>query len=245
MSDQHEGLLLGQHTDYPDQYDAGLLCPIDRILSVRQVYGFDQWTAYELSWLDNKGKPQVAIADFVFASDSKAIIESKSFKLYLNSLNQTNFDSKEAVEACLRKDLSEASGGDVEIKLYLPEAWAALKVSDLPGICLDEMDISADKYTIDKTFLIQNKDCDDRGEYHSHMLRSLCPVTGQPDWASIAIKFKGASICPEGLLKYLISYRQHQDFHEQCVERIYSDLMEQFDLEFFDGLCPLCKAGWT
>lgn len=247
MSEQHKGLLLGQHTDYPDQYDASLLCPIDRApgrsASAKSFYGFDQWTAYELSWLDGKGKPQVAIADFMFDCDSKAIIESKSFKLYLNSFNQTQFDSREAIKSCLEKDLTEASGGRMELKLYSPNEWSAMMLSELPGVCLDEMEISADKYTIDNSFLIQNKDCTDRGEYHSHLLRSLCPVTGQPDWASISIQFQGARICPEGLLKYLISYRQHQDFHEQCVERIYNDLMEQFNLEFLTVYARYVRRG--
>jgi len=248
MDNQHKDLLLGQQTDYPDQYDPSLLCPIERAagrkaISIEPVYGFDQWTAYELSWLNGKGKPEVAIADFVFDCHSSAIVESKSFKLYLNSLNQTRFDSKEAVEARLVEDLTRVSEGKVRIKLYSSEEWSVLTPSELPGECLDNMAISVDKYTIDSSFLIQNKDCIDQGEYHSHLLRSLCPVTGQPDWASIAIQFKGARVCPEGLLKYLISYRKHQDFHEQCVERIYNDLMERFKLEFLTVYARYVRRG--
>jgi 7-cyano-7-deazaguanine reductase len=188
-------------------------------------HGFDHWMAYEASWLNAKGKPVVALADYRFDCGSDAIIESKSFKLYLNSFNQTRFESLSEVESIMQKDLAAAAGGNVKVRLYPADQWASMAVNSLPGVCLDDLDVSVDCYNTNADLLKLDQHSESEGEYHSHLLRSLCPVTGQPDWGSVVLRYRGAKIVPESLLKYVISYREHQDFHEQCVERIYRDVM--------------------
>lgn len=231
---------LGEKSPYLDQYASELLQPIARndsraLLALlkkptgrklsfdRDVYGIDRWTAYELSWLNRKGKPVVVQAEFEFASHSTAIIESKSFKYYLNSFNQSHFDSPEDVTQLLVRDLSEVSGCQVNVKLVaVDECFSRQAFS---GYCVDGLDIAADCYKPNGDLLVTDDTCTVEGvELYSHLLKSNCPVTGQPDWASVWVEYSGQKILPEGFLRYIISLRQHQGFHESCVEQMYSDI---------------------
>lgn len=220
---------LGKHTDYPQEYAPELLYPISRRDGRQQLgiadqplpfFGEDIWNAYELSWLDRRGKPVVAQATFRVPAQSPSIIESKSLKLYLNSLNQTRLESREELHQRLQQDLSRVAGAPVNVII---NDVAAGSLVELPGECLDALDIEATDYQVNPYYLsITDKVVEE--QLHSHLLRSLCPVTGQPDWASIQIAYKGPAIDHISLLQYLISYRQHQGFHEQCVEQIFMDI---------------------
>lgn len=231
------GIKLGQTSAYSDHYNPELLEPIPRSLSraglvdgqVLPFVGVDIWNGYELSWLRPGGLPAVAMARFEVPADSEAIIESKSFKYYLNSFNQTVFESPVAVQAAMTRDLSAAAGGNVRVVL-LPVAGGDA-FADFGGQCVDDLDISLDRYQPDAGLLAFDSDerVDD-GQLHSHLLKSNCPVTGQPDWASVWVGYSGKRLSAEGLLRYLVSFRQHQDFHEHCVEKIFTDLMATGEL---------------
>jgi len=241
---------LGQQTQYVSQYDASLLFPISRSESRAQLgiagslpfYGCDIWTGYELSWLNEKGKPQVAVAEFVIPCDSPAIIESKSFKLYLNSLNQTRFSNLEAVKACLEKDLTAAAGAQVIVSLCGLDKSALLVDTTFDGELIDDLDVDVDTYHPQPYFLTQGDE-----PVHeilvSHLLKSNCPVTGQPDWASLIVEYRGKKINREGLLKYVVSFREHQDFHEHCVERIYTDIVACCKPEFLSVYARYTRRG--
>lgn len=228
---------LGQQQDYVDCYDPQLLYPISRqagraqLGPVAEWLGCDIWTAYELSWLDSAGKPQVAIGEFTFSAGSPFIIESKSFKYYLNSFNQSSYSGWEQVRAVMQADLGRVSGSGVELVLWEPEAYAADRSHSKAGVdCLDHFPVSTLRYQPDAR-LLQTGNSRSEREWVSHLLKTNCPVTGQPDWASIWIGYKGQTIEPESLLAYLVSFRQHRDFHEQCVERIFCDLWQVAELE--------------
>ncbi|WP_440053651.1 NADPH-dependent 7-cyano-7-deazaguanine reductase QueF [Pseudoalteromonas sp. T1lg65] len=232
-SEELQSSLLGKSTEYASDYTPSLLHPIARKLNRDQIAvdeqnlpfkGEDTWTGYELSWLNNKGKPQVAVATFVFPCQSSHIIESKSFKLYLNSFNQTRFDSSEQVQQILCRDLSHAANTEVMVTLYGPDDFACIPFSAMPGECIDDLDIEIDSYTPDSSLLTTQSDELVEETLHSHLLKSNCLITSQPDWASIIIRYKGKKIDRASLLKYLISFRDHNEFHEQCVERIYCEL---------------------
>ncbi|HEY7884137.1 MAG TPA: NADPH-dependent 7-cyano-7-deazaguanine reductase QueF [Cellvibrionaceae bacterium] len=226
---------LGKATEYISQYDASLLYPIARsqsraalALTDLPFYGVDVWTAYEVSWLNARGMPQSAVAEFVFAADSANIIESKSFKLYLNSFNQTAFARVDEVQAVLVRDLSHAAGAPVIVQLNkLADCNAKTMLAsftDMPSaVSLDNQDIAIDCYHPQPDYLRVGNDTA-MEILVSDILKTNCPVTGQPDWASIYIEYSGAAICHEGLLRYLVSFREHQDFHEHCVERIFCDI---------------------
>lgn len=227
---------LGKRSDYPDQYDASLLFPIARapkrqelgVVGTLPFFGMDLWNAYELSWLNLRGKPQVAIASFLVPADSPNIVESKSIKLYLNSFNQARLATADALREVLAADLSEAFGASVQVQVKLPDEFAQLKMGELDGLLLDRLDIEVESYTPDPTLL---KAAHDQAPVEealvSHLLKSNCLVTGQPDWGSVQIAYVGAQIEQEGLLKYLIGFRSHNEFHEQCVERIFMDILRQ------------------
>ncbi|TBR45070.1 NADPH-dependent 7-cyano-7-deazaguanine reductase QueF [Marinomonas agarivorans] len=227
---------LGQKTDYVSHYDPALLYPIARDEKWREMslnsanlpfYGEDIWNAYELSWLDSQGKPIVKIAEFRFPYDSPNIIESKSFKLYLNSFNQTSFADCGAVTERLQEDLSLASGAVVDVVLYGLEAMETL-INQIPYYCIDDLPISTTLYHPQADLLEQAQEAGEVEEQLvSHLLKSNCPVTNQPDWGSVFIDYQGPQIQHESLLKYIISFREHTDFHEQCVERIFMDIMSQ------------------
>ena len=227
---------LGKTSAYETQYAPGLLFPIARqekrgelgLAGTLPFFGVDIWNAYELSWLNLRGKPQVAIASITAPADSPNIVESKSFKLYLNSFNQTRLESSDALLALLRADLSAAFGAPVHIVLTPQDAFATLKMGELDGLLLDRLDIEVDHYKPAPDLLFAVRDEPPVEEtLVSHLLKSNCLVTGQPDWASVQIHYIGPQINQEGLLKYLIGFREHNEFHEQCVERIFVDILRR------------------
>lgn len=225
---------LGKETIYESKYNPKLLFPIPRaanrlkigIKSDLPFYGLDIWNAYELSWLNKKGLPQVAIAVFYIPCDSENIIESKSFKLYLNSFNQTEFSSALEIEDTLIRDLSQAANTDVLVQVENIDEYDPNMTNDLEGQCIDQQDIKIDKYQVDESFLTCDDDIVEEILY-SRLLKSNCPVTNQPDWATVFIKYKGKKINQAGLLKYICSFRDHNDFHENCIEQIYLAIMQQ------------------
>ncbi|PLQ02257.1 NADPH-dependent 7-cyano-7-deazaguanine reductase QueF [Cupriavidus pauculus] len=227
---------LGKPSAYKTEYDPTLLFPIPRQPKRTEIglpegkalpfFGVDIWNAYEVSWLNLKGKPQVALATFIIPADTPNIVESKSFKLYLNSFNQSKIASAEALQQLLHHDLSEATGGTVQVRLVTESDLGTQKMGELDGLLLDRLDIETDVYEPDPTLLKADQDESPVEEsLVSHLLKSNCLVTGQPDWGSVQIRYVGAPIDQEGLLKYLISFRNHNEFHEQCVERIFTDVM--------------------
>lgn len=226
---------LGQKTTYVSAYDASLLFPITRqesrkvlgLVDSLPFYGQDIWTGYELSWLNSKGKPEVAVAEFSIPFDSPNIIESKSFKLYLNSLNQTKFATLNDVKEVLVTDLSAIAGAAVDVNLHPLHNSNLLIDFTFNALCIDGLDISVDTYHPQQEFLVADKAVNVNEVLCSHLLKSNCPVTGQPDWASVFIEYTGAKIDHENLLRYVISFREHQDFHEHCVERIFTDILRQ------------------
>ncbi|TWI53147.1 7-cyano-7-deazaguanine reductase [Pseudomonas duriflava] len=225
---------LGKSSQYTDTYAPALLYPIPRATKWAELgltrenlpyVGVDIWNCYELSWLTQKGKPVVAVAQFSIPADSPHIIESKSFKLYLNSLNQTRFDHADAVRDVLIKDLSSAAGAAVGVSIESLQNVAIAGFGAAPGFCIDELDVEIDQYNHpDAARLLCSPGRVVKETLHSHLLRSNCPVTGQPDWGSVVIDYEGAQLDREALLAYVVSFRQHADFHEQCVERIFIDL---------------------
>ena len=236
MTNTPEFSPLGKSSAYETQYAPGLLFPIARqqkrdelgLTGTLPFYGADIWNAYELSWLNLRGKPQVAIAMIVAPADSPNIIESKSFKLYLNSFNQTRLASADALLALLEKDLSAGFGAPVHIKLTSPDGFMDVKMGELDGVLLDRLDVEIDTYSPSPALLTAERGHPPVEEkLMSHLLKSNCLVTGQPDWASVQIHYVGDQINQEGLLKYLIGFREHNEFHEQCVERIFMDIWRQ------------------
>ena len=233
---------LGKASAYADQYDAALLYPIPRqpkraeigIAGAPSFFGADLWTAYELSWLNLRGKPQVAIAHITVPCETPHIVESKSFKLYLNSFNGTRFGSPDEVRARIRQDLSEAAwrgsatSGTVGVRLVMPDQFEQERVHELDGLLLDRLDIECTQYQPAPELLKANHDEAPVTEtLVSHLLKSNCLVTGQPDWGSVQIAYSGAQIDQEGLLQYIVSFRNHNEFHEQCVERIFMDIWQR------------------
>ena len=226
---------LGKNTIYADRYDPSLLFAIPRADKRAEIgvaeplpfHGVDIWNAYELSWLDLRGKPVVALAEFHVPAASPNIIESKSFKLYLNGFAQERIADAATLTDTLMHDLSAAAGAVVGVQLSEANA-AALTVTDLDGRLLDAQDIAIDHYGPPQAgFLQADISATPVAEtVVSHLLRSNCPVTGQPDWGSVQIAYRGAPIDHAGLLRYLVSFRDHNEFHEQCVERIFVDLMQ-------------------
>lgn len=225
---------LGKKVDYQDHYDPSLLFPIARQQKRDEIgvdeaalpfAGVDLWTGFELSWLNSKGKPQVAIATFRIPADSPKLIESKSFKLYLNSYNQTRIASWEQVQAQLQLDLSNAAGAPVSVELLSPAHFAAEQIRELDGDSIDELDIEIDSYEPCPQLLHADAANLVSETLSSQLLKSNCLVTGQPDWGSVQIRYTGPKIEREALLRYLIGFRQHNEFHEQCVERIFVDIL--------------------
>lgn len=219
---------LGREVAYPRQFDAGLLYPIPRALGRAAIgidagalpfVGSDRWHAYELSWLDARGKPRMATATFEVSADSPNLVESKSFKLYLNSCNSARFADEEALRTQVEADLSAAAGAPVSMAFGLPPVLA------LAGEGIDALDIDIQAYGPPDASLLGADAADIVEEaLASALLKSNCPVTGQPDWADLVIAYRGPRIDRAGLLRYLVSFRDHAEFHEQCVERIFGDL---------------------
>jgi 7-cyano-7-deazaguanine reductase len=226
---------LGKHTVYADRYDPSLLFPIPRQAKRDEIgvqeplpfHGMDIWNAYELSWLDMHGKPVAAVAEFHVPATSPNIIESKSFKLYLNGFAQEPVANAAALSALLQQDLSRAAGAPVMVYIREPRAAKHL-FTDLEGELIDGLPVKIDDYGPPKAEYLRVDTA--RGVVEeilvSDLLRSNCPVTGQPDWGSVQISYRGPAIDREGLLRYLVSFRTHNEFHEQCVERIFIDVMK-------------------
>ncbi|MBA2815519.1 NADPH-dependent 7-cyano-7-deazaguanine reductase QueF [Candidatus Pantoea persica] len=228
-------LTLGKPTAYHDRYDPSLLQAVPRSLNRTPLgltsdalpfTGADIWTLYELSWLNSKGVPQVALGEVVLNATSDNLIESKSFKLYLNSFNQTRFAEWGEVRQTLERDLGACAQGDVSVALFRQSEIEGQPVGQFSGYCIDEQDIEIDDYRFNADYLASAASGDVVEEtLVSHLLKSNCLITHQPDWGSVMIRYKGARIDREALLRYLISFRQHNEFHEQCVERIFNDVM--------------------
>jgi len=225
---------LGKSSAYIATYSPELLFPIARAAKWAELglsaetlpyRGVDIWNCYELSWLLPSGKPVVAIGEFVIPADSPNIIESKSFKLYLNSLNQSVFESREALAELMVRDLSAVAGKPVTVSLRSLDEVAAEGIATPAGVCIDELDVAIEHYDAPRAELLR---CD--GErvveecLYSQLLKSNCPVTGQPDWGTLVVGYRGPALDRASLLAYVVSFRQHADFHEQCVERIFLDL---------------------
>ncbi len=232
-SDQLQHTPLGRPSEYPTEYDPGQLCPLPRSLSW-QAYGYDRapwtgvdtWNAWEISWLNSQGLPQVAVGVFQVPADSANIIESKSLKLYLNSLSQSSFASMDEINGVIAKDLSSCAGSKVLTELYSLEDIVH-PVQLASGQCIDSLDVSIADYQRDAGLLALQDNTDVEETLYSHLLKTNCPVTGQPDWGSVVVTYRGRQIQREALLKYIVSFREECDFHEQCTETIFLDIMQQ------------------
>jgi len=225
---------LGRESTYPTQYDPAQLFPVARISQRAAMglgealpfVGFDVWNCYEVSWLNQKGKPQVALAEFIFPCESPKLIESKSFKLYLNSFNDTQFGSTLDVIQSLEQDLSDKCGSPVQVNLTLVSDFQQQSFLEWQGTLLDNLDVECTEYEIYPKYLSTTNQKTTE-TLLSHLLKSNCLVTGQPDWASVKIHYTGNQIDHEGLLRYIVSYRHHTGFHENCVEQMFVDIMRE------------------
>lgn len=226
---------LGKATVYPQGYDASLLFAIPRQIKRDELQldgqqlpftGIDVWNAYEVSWLNTKGKPMVAIGQFTLRADSPNIIESKSFKLYLNSFNASRIENQAELVKLMERDLSSAAGAPVKVVLSSLSQQAQMVADVDRADSLDNLDIEIDTYQVTRAFLKASEQYAEETLY-SHLLKSNCLVTGQPDWGTIVIRYRGPKIDRVGLLRYIISFRDHNEFHEQCVERIFCDIQRQ------------------
>jgi 7-cyano-7-deazaguanine reductase len=227
---------LGEPTDYSGGYDAALLDPIPRASGRAALglgaelpfIGVDVWNAYELSWLDARGKPRAAMAEFRVPAESPNLIESKSFKLYLNGYSQTRMPDTDTLRTMLAHDLSATAGASVTVQLYTLTSPQSAIIANLAGEIIDDLPIEIHRYgPPDPSLLYGNPDAVTEETLVSHLLKSNCPVTGQPDWASVQIDYHGPRLGRDGLLRYLVSFREHAEFHEQCVERIFNDVLRQ------------------
>ncbi|MCF8067921.1 MAG: NADPH-dependent 7-cyano-7-deazaguanine reductase QueF [Desulfobacterales bacterium] len=223
--------LLGKNISHAKKYNPAHLFPVPRKKGREEIgigkplpfSGVDIWNAYEISWLDKKGKPRVAIGKISFPITTENLVESKSLKLYLNSFNQTQFKSSTVVVSTIKKDLSNIANGDIAVSLTAPEQFSWSEFTEPEGICIDEQDINIDQYELNTSFLNASGDKVEECLF-SHLMRSNCPVTGQPDWATVIVDYTGPEIDRAGLLKYIVSFREHSGFHENCVERIFMDI---------------------
>jgi len=225
-------MVLGRQVNYSRRYDPDLLCPIPRALGRRAAgiegaesfgHGEDIWNIYELSWLNESGKPQVAMAEVRVPWTSPSLIESKSLKLYCNSFNMTSMAGADALRETMVRDLSRAAGADVAVHIITPDMFTDITLTEPIGTCIDDPDVTGFTYEPDPTLLRTTTD-PTREILFTRLFRSCCPVTGQPDWATIGISYFGPRILRDGLLRYLVSYREHQGFHEACVEKIHADI---------------------
>jgi 7-cyano-7-deazaguanine reductase len=232
----HSTIPLGREVAYPQHYDPELLFPIARSQARAELgiagdalpfIGHDRWHAYELSWLDARGKPQTAMATFTVPADSPELIESKSLKLYLNSLNASRFDDTQTVRETIAADLSRTAGAEVTVAFGVP----AFEDDATESISIDDQPIEIDDYGPPNAahLCLANETATAAQTVEEHLcsalLKSNCPVTGQPDWATLHLRYRGPRIDRAGLLRYLISFRDHAEFHEQCVERVFVDVL--------------------
>lgn len=241
---------LGRPSGHPDRYAPALLFSVPRgpqraalgITGAVPFTGVDTWTAYELTWLDAAGKPQVALASFEVPVESASIIESKSMKLYLGSFAQTRFGGLTEVAAAIERDLSAAAGTGVGVSLRGPADFLAQSIRELDGQTIDDLRVACDVYDVEPAFLSAS------GEsvaetLTSRLFRSVCPVTGQPDIASLQLTYHGPRIDREGFLRYVVSYRCHAGFHEHCVERIFVDVMSRCRCDALTVLARFTRRG--
>ena len=237
MANPFDETPLGRRTEYIDRYTPSLLCPVPR-WDAREVleldpeslpfHGVDLWTAYEVSWLDNRGKPVVAMAEFAVPCNSRNLVESKSLKLYLNSFANSRFGSAREVRALMEKDLSDCAGGPVDVRLLSLDEAAREPWLEIRGECIDTLDIEIDTADGDgQVYLLADQGAERTETLYSHLLRSLCPVTGQPDWATLVVRYTGAPISQVTLLRYVVALRNHQGFHEQIIEQVFNDILSQ------------------
>lgn len=243
---------LGKSSAYISQYDPSQLFAIARSTKWRELgftadtlpyVGADLWNCYELSWLLPSGKPVVAMAQFSVPADSPNIIESKSFKLYLNSFNQSVFANFAEVQAVLSEDLSKVAQAPVQVKLKTLREVVAEGLHEPEGFCIDELDIALSVYEQPALEMLSCSTEQVAEQLYSHLLKSNCPVTGQPDWGTVIVKYRGPKLDRASLLTYLVSFRQHQDFHEQCVERIFLDLKACLNPEFLSVNARYVRRG--
>ena len=243
---------LGKTSEYAASYDPELLFPIARETNRERLginaqrlpfRGYDLWRAYEISCLDTKGKPLVATAEFIVPANSPFIIESKSLKLYLNSLNQTQFANMAQLQSTIEKDLSATAASPVIVQLYDLSTHDGFAISQAAGTCLDHLDVRIESYTPDASLL----DCHSQQiiteTLHCNLFKSNCPVTGQPDWGSVLIHYKGPAIDHAGLLKYLVSFRQHEGFHEDCTEHVFQDILKHCKPETLSVAIHFVRRG--
>lgn len=228
--------VLGEKTNYTSVYKPSLLCTIERqplreaigITGSRlPFHGVDIWNAFEVSWLNPKGKPEVGMAEIHIPCASKNTVESKSLKLYLGSFNQTPFNNRQEVIQTIESDLSVSVQTPVMVRLFALSHAAFATAHDQRGLLLDERDIEIKGYQVNPELLQVDMGAVQSGILYSHLLKTNCPVTGQPDWATVFVHYRGHPINPDSLLRYIVSYRNHQDFHEACVERIFMDILRQ------------------
>lgn len=237
MSVDYASLPLGKPTAYGDSYNPELLMPVPRAQTRGDLpaelpfFGVDDWTGFELSWLNSQGKPQIGTVLLRYSAHSAAIVESKSLKLYLNGFNQTQIDSLAELSARIAADVGQTVGSDVQVHILSAVDSQQLAIKPWHDDCVDDLDCEISAYQIDAG-LLKAGHAQAEQVLVSHLLRSNCPVTNQPDWASVRIHLRGGSLVPASLLAYICSFRQHQGFHEQCVERIYSDIWQLLQPEF-------------
>jgi 7-cyano-7-deazaguanine reductase len=243
---------LGKATAYREDYAPELLFPVARAEqraglgliagSALPFFGHDLWNAYELSWLDPRGKPVVALAEFVVPAESPRLIESKSFKLYLNSFNQERVENVEVLTETLCRDLSAAAGAPVEARVMPLNEQPERQMAPPPGTLLDRLEIEVDTYT-PAPQLLQAGGAVVEETLHSHLLKSNCLITGQPDWGSLVVRYRGRRIDHAGLLRYLISFRRHNEFHEHCVERMFCDITQRCQPERLEVWARYTRRG--
>lgn len=219
---------------YSSEYNPNLLYPIKRSEKRHEIgidantpmHGLDRWTCYEISWLQENGCPIVGLLSIDVPASSPCIVESKSLKLYLNSFNQTHFQNTAMVETCLIKDLSNACGSPITISLQTSNQFVSQQTHNWPSANLDRSDIAIHCYQPNATDLKTSEHRVKDEVLCSHLLKSNCLVTGQPDWGSVWISYSGAQIKRDSLLRYIVSFREHNEFHEQCVERLFHDILQ-------------------
>jgi 7-cyano-7-deazaguanine reductase len=252
VNDVHDSPL-GKPAAYATQRDAGLLFAIPRSAERAKLgyadaelpfLGVDIWNGYEFSWLDARGKPRVALVEFRVPAESPNILESKSFKLYLNSYMQTRVPDTDTLREWLSEDLSKAAGDTVSVQLGTPTSKESLHLHQLEGELIDDLPISVEYYGPPKPELLYgNPDAVVEESLVTHLFKSNCPVTGQPDWASLQVHYHGPRRGRDGLLRYLVSFREHADFHEHCVERIFRDLLALPDMEKLSVYARFTRRG--
>lgn len=227
---------LGQTANYDSQYNPERLFAISRAAKRNEIgvdpkelpfYGFDCWNHYEVSWLNEKGKPMIAVAEIIYDCATPFLIESKSLKLYFNSFNNTRFKNSEELRLTAERDIAKRLEGHVAIRILSLQDKELSQIQAAPkGVCIDELDVACSVYVVEPNYLSVE---DNKVEeiLYSDLLKSNCLVTNQPDWGTVQIAYSGKQINKEGLLQYLVSFRNHNEFHEQCIERIFIDIMNR------------------